>query len=223
MAKSRSQNHVAQPPSAVGTQKITAGGGCATWVRDDTRRVLKWALNRCPPSSHFALSWRAARLPDPRRLARFDGGKPNTATACRRITLCNPHLKGVTHVARVNSPEHKELHDRQAGLHHPWHHRWDYHSWIVIHRGLGMILRLFTDRSGGPMAGAVALRKPGGGIFNAMFEEASHVYRRGGQLRHVWCSGRQIPGGALPEAKCMATSKSPFTRETPPTSASKSK
>jgi hypothetical protein len=64
--------------------------------------------------------------------------------------LKNPHLKGVEHTeARTIHPAKTKT---QVAVHQPWHRRWDYQKWIVLHRGLGTI-RGFVH---GPTGGAIA-------------------------------------------------------------------
>jgi len=81
----------------------------------------------------------------------------------------NPHLKGIEHPGeRLKRPDHKDIHDhdRDDHLHHTWHRRWDYVSWIALHRGLGTIRGFVHGPSGSPVAAVhVVLRKPGGRIF----------------------------------------------------------
>jgi Carboxypeptidase regulatory-like domain len=82
----------------------------------------------------------------------------------------NPHLKGVeSRATHATSTTHKDDHgmrDHHIDLHHAWRHRWDYESWMVIHRGLGTIRGVVHGREGAPMTSVhMVLRKPHGGTF----------------------------------------------------------
>jgi hypothetical protein len=79
----------------------------------------------------------------------------------------NPHLKGVdAAAARVRPTVTKKSRVETAAVHHPLHRRWDYHAWIVLHRGLGTIRGFVHGVGGAPAASArVVLKKPGGGYF----------------------------------------------------------
>jgi hypothetical protein len=78
--------------------------------------------------------------------------------------LKNPHLKGVEQTESRVQQKVKKAAD--AVTHHPWHRRWDYHSWIVLHRGLGVIRGFVHAPDGAPMASAkVLLRHPNGSFF----------------------------------------------------------
>jgi hypothetical protein len=76
----------------------------------------------------------------------------------------NPHLKGVERTeSRVT---HAEKPKAQVAVHHPWHRRWDYQTWIALHRGLGTIRGFVHAPSGAPMSSAkVWLRHANGAGF----------------------------------------------------------
>jgi len=81
-----------------------------------------------------------------------------------RPMISNPHLKGVEHVATRIKPSVKKAAD--AVTHHPWHRRWDYRTWIALHRGLGIIRGFVHGPAGGTAESAkVVLRHPNGSLF----------------------------------------------------------
>jgi hypothetical protein len=76
----------------------------------------------------------------------------------------NPHLKGVEPAAATHvKPTVKKA---QTPVHQTWRRRWDYHTWIALHRGLGTIRGFVHGPAGGAMSTAkVLLRKPNGAFF----------------------------------------------------------
>jgi hypothetical protein len=78
----------------------------------------------------------------------------------------NPHLKGVDAVATSVRPTvGKKVQINQVVAHRTLQPRWDYHAWMVLHRGLGTI-RGLVHNGGAPVSSArVVLRKPGGRSF----------------------------------------------------------
>ena len=84
----------------------------------------------------------------------------------------NPHLHGAT-IATTRAPAeaaHPEAvhaavavhglhHASEVMLHHAWHHRWSYHSWATVHRGLGIVQGLVQDASGRPVPLAIVMLK----------------------------------------------------------------
>jgi hypothetical protein len=74
----------------------------------------------------------------------------------------NPHLHG----SSINIPaKHAERRVHAAphiavALRRPlWRHHWNYHSWAVAHRGLGMVEGVVRDKRGRPIPSAVVVLK----------------------------------------------------------------
>jgi hypothetical protein len=80
----------------------------------------------------------------------------------------NPHLKGVEERAgRIKVAVKKKTTD--GIVHRAWRRRWDYHSWIALHRGLGVIHGTVRAAGGGGMTSAkVWLKHPNGSLIAAM-------------------------------------------------------
>jgi hypothetical protein len=82
----------------------------------------------------------------------------------RAAVVLNPHLKGVDRLeTKITRPVKTKT---QAIVHHPWHRRWDYQTWMVVHRGLGTIRGFVHGPGGGAVTSAkVWLRHPNGAPF----------------------------------------------------------
>ncbi len=70
----------------------------------------------------------------------------------------NPHLHAGIDAARAKHVEHR-LHTAHVGAivvsRSVWAHRWNYHSWAISHRGLGIVQGVVRDKKGRPVAGAI--------------------------------------------------------------------
>jgi hypothetical protein len=88
---------------------------------------------------------------------------PTVRTAPRAIPLVrNPHLHSGSVSGTAKHAEHR-LHRAAVGeavvRRHVWRHRWNYHSWAVAHRGLGIVEGVVRDKRGRPVPGAVVVLK----------------------------------------------------------------
>jgi hypothetical protein len=78
--------------------------------------------------------------------------------------LRNQHLKGAE--PAVKSKTSLARKSEHPDAHHPWHRRWDYRTWIILHRGLGMIRGFVHGPDGIPMSSVrVALQHRNGRSF----------------------------------------------------------
>jgi hypothetical protein len=79
----------------------------------------------------------------------------------------NPHLHGVSSTPETAKKTVKKDDKKIRDDHRVWHRRWDYHSWMVIHRGLGTIRGFVHAAEGEGLQGIrLALRHPGGRYFS---------------------------------------------------------
>jgi hypothetical protein len=90
----------------------------------------------------FALSTQAVGVPvvGPAKAASGAGAIKST-TAIHRTpgtVVKNPHLKGVERIATAAKAVVKKKATGEVA-HKTLQHRWDYHTWITLHRGLGTI------------------------------------------------------------------------------------
>jgi hypothetical protein len=74
----------------------------------------------------------------------------------------NPHLHSGSVSGSARRAEH-QLHRAAVGavvVRRPvWLRRWNYHSWAVAHRGLGIVQGVVRDKRGRPVPGAVVVLK----------------------------------------------------------------
>ena len=104
---------------------------------------------------------------------------PTSAAAKPQVAnrpVINPHL----HIAHQETPT--RTHFKTADIVPWWHHHWSYHTWVVLHRGLGTVVGFVHDASGRPIANArVVLKAPkGGGFAKASRRHATQTNSNGG-------------------------------------------